>query len=146
MKNFRNLLIAFVVLVAGFRTHVATANGMDDKLIEDIKGFAESFEKAMEARNYAEAKDALDELFPLIKKEMKLAKKEVGLLEKSGEQEAAKAVDEALDRKTEIHDQLHAMVDASTAGLRARADNVMSLVSEYIELLEENQKLVSSNK
>ncbi len=145
MKNFRNLLIAFVVLVAGFHTQAATANGLDDKLIEDIKGFAASFEKAMDVRNYAEAKEALDELFPLIKKEMKLAKKEVGLLEKSGEQEAAKAVDEALDRKTEIHDQLHAMVDASTAGLRARADNVMSLVSEYIELLEENQKLVSSN-
>lgn len=145
MKNFRNLLIAFVVLVAGFHTQAATANGLDDKLIEDIKGFAESFKKAMDVRNYAEAKEALDELFPLIKKEMKLTKKEVSFLEKSGEQEAAKAMEEALDRKTEIHDQLHAIVDESSAGLRARADNVVTLVSEYIDLLEENQKLVSSN-
>jgi hypothetical protein len=145
MKNVRILLIALTVVFAGFSTSANGAENSDDKLIDDIKAYADSFEKALDIPNYRAAKESLDELFPLLKKEMKMAKKQINEVEKEGDAEMAAQLENDLKRKEEIHEKLHSIVDASSAGLRVRADAVRALVSEYVDLLATPDKLVSSN-
>lgn len=145
MENLKVLLVALVVLIAGVSASANGTENSDDKLIDDIKAYAQSFEKALDVPNYKAAKESLDELFPLLKKELKMAKKQVHDVEKEGDAEMAAQLENDLKRKEEIHDKLHSIVDASSAGLRVKADAVRALVSEYVELLATSDQLVSSN-
>lgn len=145
MKNVRNLLIVMITVLIAFSTNAIAAEKADDTLLEDIKTSSELFENALEVKNYKEAKEHLEVLFPLLKKELKLAKKHIQELKKTGESAQAKTEGKKLKRKGEINDKLHSIVEASSAALRVKADYVRSLVNEYNDLLEEQKQLVSSN-
>ena len=145
MKNLRFLMIALFGFAAIANAISLDAKAPDDELIAEIKLSADSFEKAVEKRNFKEAKEHLEALFPLIKKEMKQSKKYINELEKSGQKSAAKEIKATLKQKTEIHDKLHGIVDVSTAALRGRATAVSTLVKDYIDLLPKDDQLVSAN-
>ena len=145
MKNFRLVVIVIVTLGFSLSTYGMSKKDPGTDLIEGIKVSADSFGIAVEIRNFKMAKDQLNAFFPLIKKEMKLAKKRYTELQKAGEKAEAKEEKIRLKRKEQIFDQLHAIVDVSPAALRVRSMNVKALVDEYVTLLPEETKLVSSS-
>jgi hypothetical protein len=145
MKNLKYLTFTLAAFFVSINFLFADAKDTDESLIDDIKLSASSFEKAIEQRNFKLAKEHLDVLFPLMKKELKLAKKQMHDAEKQGESAKASKLGESLERKIEIHDQLHVIVEASSAALRVKADDAQALVTEYIDLLAEKEQLLSSN-
>lgn len=145
MKNIKILLISMLAVLACFGSYAEAAEKSDAALVVEIMEATDSLNAALEIRNYKIAKQALDMLFPLMKKEMKLAKKQVSELKKSGEKAESKRVANLLKKKEAIHDKLHAMVDESSAGLRVKSLAVKTLVQEYVGLLDEDKKLISSN-
>ena len=145
MKNIRFVMVVLALLMTNIISVKANDVGSDDALIESIRASADSLEKALNTRNYKEARETLDILFPLFKREMKLAKKQASELKKAGSKAEAKSIESTLKRKEEITDKLHAMVDSSSAGLRIKANNVKTLVNEYVQLLEGDEALLTSN-
>ena len=85
MKNFRLVVIVIVTLGFSLSTYGMSKKDPGTDLIEGIKVSADSFGIAVEIRNFKMAKDQLNAFFPLIKKEMKLAKKRYTELQKAGE-------------------------------------------------------------
>ena len=144
MKTFRIFKHTLAVLLLAFLSQQVIAKDTDDTLHEDIKSAAETFEKAIDQRNFKVAKEQLDVLFPLMKKEFKEAKKQIHAFEKDADLVSAGLLQKSLDRKVEIHDQLHSLVEASSASLRVQAEDAKALVLEYKELLEAKIQLLSS--
>lgn len=145
MKKFKFLLIVMMAVMVSIMANHATAKDVDDTLFEEIKMSADSFEIAVEQNNFRAAKEQLDVLLPLIKKELKVAKKRMTDFQKAGDKALAKEEKIRLKRKNEIHDHIHAIVDESAAGLRVKAKSLTSLVQEYVNLLPDDAQLVTSN-
>lgn len=145
MKNLKFVILSLTLVFMGFSASSENLNNSDDSLKEEIKEASDSLNAALQEKNYKVAKQALDLLFPLMKKDIKLSKKEVADLKKSGEKQASKQLAGDLKRKEDIHDLLHAMVDSSSAGLRVKSNTVKLLVEEYLELLDEQEQLLSAN-
>lgn len=145
MKNLRHLLVIGIGLMAVLISVRAEARTNDETLVEQIKMSADSFDIALEQRNFKLAKEHLEMIFPLIKKELKASKKQLHEFEKSGEKAKVKELKAALKQKTQIHAKLHAIVDNSSAALRVRSRDIQTLIADYVALLPADEQLVSAN-
>jgi hypothetical protein len=92
-------------------------------------------EQAVEQRNFHDAKAYLDELFPIMKEEIKKGKKTLATLEKEANPDA---VDYAkrLERKSELYESMKSVVDISAAAFRVKIDDIMTMVKEFDDLVE----------
>lgn len=146
MKNLKMVLVAVALVFVGITNAQAASLGGEETLIEEIRQAADSFQVAMEIRNYKVAHEQLDVLFPLMKRELKVVKKRIGELQKSGGEVAAKQMQKDYDRKEEIMNLLASIESSSNVALRVKSDDMKALVNEYVDLLIEEEHLVALNK
>ncbi|WP_421895985.1 hypothetical protein [Marinoscillum sp.] len=96
---------------------------------------SEKLEKAIEGRNFHEAREAIEELMPLMKEELKKDKKTLSELKREESPELDPAeFEKKLARKTELYDSLKELVDISPAALRVKSERIKTEVKEFIDL------------
>ena len=146
MKSVSVFLTVLALSFVCFESSAFDSTRPYEEVAVEINDQAFLLGEALEAPNYVAARETMDVLFDLFKEEIKLTKKVIHDLERNDEEDRAAQMQESLDRKEEIHEQLHAMLDSSRAGLRAKATQVQVLVDEYVSLLTTSQEeLISSN-
>lgn len=107
------------------------------KNIESYSQLTIKLNEAVEVRNFAAAREALQEIIPLMKEDIKSSKKTLHQLEK--EENPAIPVKEykkGYDRKVEIYDTLKHLIDLSAAALRVKSQLIVSNVKEYEGLMK----------
>ena len=91
---------------------------------------------AFEKRNFTEVKSILDELFPLIRKDIKATKKRLSQAQKGGQtNRIVLDLTDNLSGKEELYESMKSLVGISTAALRARADHFKSMINQYDDLM-----------
>jgi uncharacterized membrane protein (DUF106 family) len=145
MKSYRLNLLVVIALLASFLVSNPAQAYIEGELLEEMKNASSKFEKAISVRNFKVAKEQLEILYPLMKKEIKLYKKEIHSLEKEGETQVVEDMKIVLARKMEIDESLHTISTGSSASLRVQADNALKLVKEYMDMVDDSRLLLSSN-
>ncbi|MEQ8473135.1 MAG: hypothetical protein RIC35_18210 [Marinoscillum sp.] len=119
------MLIAFPVFTF--------ANG--DVKDEKFEQLSQKIEEAIDARNFQDARNALEEIMPLMKEELKHNKKELSDLKKSDEPEKDPTeFERQINRKKELFDSLKETVDISPAALRVKSESIKKDVKEFVSL------------
>ena len=144
----RSIIFRFavvIVLLAPSLSFAHVAFYIENELMEEIISTAHKFEKAIEVRNFKVAKEQLELLFPMMKKEIKSVKKDLHLMEKEGDQQSAEALGQSMARKLEIESALQGIVEGSSAALRVQSDRALQLVQEYLNMVDHTQLLLTPN-
>ncbi|MFY0687082.1 MAG: hypothetical protein JXQ90_07955 [Cyclobacteriaceae bacterium] len=133
MKN--GLKIAFLATLLMLFINPAIAGGNDEeKSIEDLR---KNIETAVESRNFHDAKILIDELMPLMKKDIKKSKKTLSHLKKEDDPQTDPGqFAEELKRKEELLDAMKSLVGISPAAMRVKASSLVKMVNEFSQLAD----------
>lgn len=109
---------------------------------EDPTGFAtlaKQLTEAIEARNFSDARQTIEQLLPLMKKELKEHKRMLSEFQKSAKPDLdAQESERKLLRKNEIYEDLKMLAEGSVAALRAKSDQIKSDVEAFVSLTMES--------
>ncbi|REE01265.1 hypothetical protein [Marinoscillum furvescens] len=132
MKTSSRPLIPFLLVIALWCPQGLDAKGgVDDTFME----LSQRLEEAIEVRNFQEARNAIEQLLPLMKDVLKSDKKTLAELKKSDDPEAnPEEFEEDMKRKAELYNSLKKLVNISPAALRVKAELIKKEVKEFIEL------------
>lgn len=132
MKISSRLLIPFLLFLVMLSPVIVQAKGgVDDTFME----LTQRLEEAIEVRNFQEARNAIEQLLPLMKDVLKSDKKTLAELKKADEPEVSPEEFEVdMKRKTELYNSLKKLVNISPAALRVKADLIKKEVKEFVEL------------
>lgn len=98
---------------------------------------ADQLNQAIEARNFSDARETIEQLLPLMKKELKESKKILTTLQKAENPETDPALYvEAFNKKSQIYDALKEVSDGSVAALRAKSEQIKRDIGEFVALIE----------
>lgn len=101
----------------------------------NFQTMSEQLEEAIEAHNFQKARETFELLLPMIKTDLKEAKKTLAQLQKSGSSVAEiKAFEQALNDKSTLYESLKGVAEMSTAALRVQAPVLLEQVKKYTEL------------
>lgn len=133
MLNFTHLTRVFAlsfILTIPFLS-LANEGRKNDKFDE----LSQKIEEAIEARNFQDARNVLEELMPLMKEELKQNKKHLSELKKAEtpEQDPSE-FEKQMVRKKQIFDTLKETVDISPAALRVKSESIRKNVKEFVSL------------
>jgi predicted negative regulator of RcsB-dependent stress response len=129
------LMVLVVCLMIGtLQAEQNLKSGTEEKSFTEVKI---ALEEAIEQRNFHNAKEILEELFPLIKKDIKKSKKHLATLKKVDDPEFNPEIFEAnLDRKGDLYHSIKSISEATSAAFRVKADDLMAMVDEYHKLVD----------
>lgn len=114
---------------------VSVLGNSGDREKEEFEQLSEKLEEAIEVRNFHDARATMEELMPMMKKELKEDKKLLSELQKADAPETDPVVfKQQLERKTELYNSLKKLVNISPAALRVKAQLIKAEVNEFIEL------------
>ena len=125
-------VLIILILLAWMSGVFASEDGNNGVSFEAL---AKKLEQAIESRNFTEARLTLEELLPLMKRELKEHKKLISDLQKSESPEAELEVhEENFNRKNEIYNVLKVLSDGSVAALRAKSQLIREEVGNFVAL------------
>lgn len=90
--------------------------------------------EAVENRNFQEAKHILHDLIPLMKEHLKDSRKEIMAKKSELNGEELSSLIQETNRKKEIYNRIHHLMNVSPAALRVKSKDVLSLVEEFEKL------------
>ncbi|MFY0606684.1 MAG: hypothetical protein JXR10_08215 [Cyclobacteriaceae bacterium] len=132
MRNTLKSLALLLLIFGLLSPAISRSTGEEKEVFEQL---STKLETAIEGRNFHDAREAIEELMPLMKDELKRNKKELSLLKKAEEPEIEPSVFEKnLVRKTELYNSLKDLVGVSPAALRVKSEKIKKDVEEFIEL------------
>ena len=124
-----------LALLLIFFTFMLTAQASSVNEEESFEILSKKLEKAIEIRNFHVARETIEELMPLMKKELKEDKKILSELKKeSSPEQDADSFEKNLKRKTELYESLKDLVEVSPAALRVKSEVIRKQVQEFIDL------------
>ncbi|MFH6982943.1 hypothetical protein [Marinoscillum sp. 108] len=129
-KSSRLIIVALIALTYAFPAFCL--GGGEEANFQTL---SQKLENAIEERNFHEAREAIEELMPLMKEELKKDKKTLSELkrEESPEMDPTE-FEKKLVRKTELYDALKELVNISPAALRVKSERIKTDVKEFIDL------------
>jgi len=132
MTNANRIMTLMLLIVVGIFPAVAEADGEDKESFEKL---SDKLDRAIEARDFHVAREAIEELIPMMKDELKKHKKLLSGLKKEDSPDAdPEEYARKLERKTELYESLKDLVDISPAALRVKSERIQSDVQEFIDL------------
>ncbi len=131
MKTASNTLAILLILLSSSLGANAAAKGNS----KDFDELSQKLETAIVDQNYKDAKQSLYELVPMMKQNIKETKKNISEVKKSNpENVSIEVLQEQLKSKLEIYDRLHHIVNTSSAAVRVKAKDILSMVKEFVKL------------
>ncbi|MFT6883076.1 MAG: hypothetical protein ACJAVY_001878 [Marinoscillum sp.] len=132
MKKFTKTTMLFATF---FGMVILTYANSGSEIKETFEVLSTKLDKAIEQRNFHVAREAIEELLPLMKEEIKKDKKTLASLKKTNEPEIdPEAFEIKLNRKSELFESLKASVDISPAALRVKSEEIKKEVDEFVRL------------
>jgi len=142
MKSLQKstFIVAVLSLVlVGFNANSATwETGKGDKE-EGIQSLFGQLEKAINARHFETAKEAVNKMLPLMKKDIKESKKALSSWDKG-------TIETNLDKNTfasyiiiknEIYTSTKTLINSSPAAIRVKGKNLVEMLNEYVSLVNQ---------
>jgi nucleoid DNA-binding protein len=128
------LSIAFTLIILS--TSIAKNKGTQEV---GIAVLAEQLTKAVEVRNFQSAREIMDKMFPLMKKELKEDKKRLAeLLKKENPEVSHREFKYQYDRKKEVLEFVKEVVESSPAALRVKSKIILSEIGTFAKLSNSN--------
>lgn len=125
--NLLTLCVAWLILPFSATCSIGDGN--------DFQALVSRLDNAVASRNFQDARAVLDVIMPLMKDELKEAKKTLSSLKKEDSpSENPEEYASRLQRKTELYNDLRELVDSSPAALRVRAEAISRDIKEFIDL------------
>ncbi|MEQ8238244.1 MAG: hypothetical protein RIA69_03485 [Cyclobacteriaceae bacterium] len=104
-----------------------------------IPALVEELNEAVEVRNFHSAREIMDKLFPLMKKELKADKKRLSELTKEENPEMSpEEFKSNYDRKMEVLEFVEQLLNSSPAALRVKSKTMISEIGTFVKLLNSN--------
>ncbi|MCG8379680.1 MAG: hypothetical protein MI865_09430 [Proteobacteria bacterium] len=134
-----NLLKSVMYLLWSFTflgTIAKTPEGENEKIFHEKRL---ELDQAIENRNFQEAKQILNELFPIMKKDIKDSKKRLSQLQKATDSdEDLSKFSKILSEKEDLVKSMQSLVKVSPAALRAQSDRFVKMIRDYDNLIRLN--------
>jgi|GEM_PF-1232182 nucleoid DNA-binding protein len=128
------LSIAFTLIILS--TSIAENKGTQEAGIAIL---AEQLVKAVEVRNFQSAREIMDKMFPLMKKELKEDKKRLAeLLKEENPDVSHREFKYQYDRKKEVLEFVKEVVESSPAALRVKSKIILSEIGTFAKLSNSN--------
>ena len=135
----RKLLCAFLITILSIevQAHVWFGDPISDEGgTHQFHELRLAMESALEQRNFLQARGILDELYPLMKKEIKTRKKQLAHARKNElSPEEVSSLTENLVKKIHLFDIMKTLDETSSSALRVRSDHFKNMIEEYDGLL-----------
>lgn len=125
------------VLSSLFVLFIVTTSYADNQQDESrILVLAQELNKAVEVRNFHSAREIMDKMFPLMKKELKADKKRLSELRKAEKPEVSpQEFKSNYEKKKEVLEFVEQLLDSSPAALRVKSKTMISEIGTFVELL-----------
>ncbi len=129
-KAVLRLLTFVAICIVNFQ--ISIAGGLTDNEAEQFHKKRVDLDEAIERRNFQEAKLVLDDLFPIMKRDIKSSRKLLSQLEKKENPSIdPDQFKENLNRKEELFESMKSLVNISPAALRAKASYFVEMIQQY---------------
>ena len=139
MKSLQKatLIVAVLSLVLiGFNTNAKTGKGDKEEGIQSLFG---KLEKAVNGRHFENAKEAVNKMLPLMKKDIKEGKKMLSSWDKGVNKSKLdkQTFASQLVTKNEIYTSTKALINSSPAAIRVKGKKLVDLLNEYMTLVNQ---------
>lgn len=132
MKAIKTSLIGVLIVFC-----CVSANANKDGDEESIQSVSAKLEKAIGMRKFADAKELISVLMPLMKKDIKESKKTLAHIQKGLETGMdLKDYSQKLNRKNELYESTKGLIESSPAAIRVKGKDLVNMVNEYAGLVE----------
>ena len=104
----------------------------------NIKSASSKLQEAILQRNFADAKEVVNEILPWMKLDIKNDKKTLSQLGKSADETEINKKDfsATLDKNNKLYKSTKKLVETSPAAIRVKGKDLVKLVHEYADLIE----------
>lgn len=126
---------AFAVLLSLLLAVPASSNS---PLHNSLKKVCGQLEIAIDNRKFADAKELINELLPLLKRDIKEAKKILSAFNKSGSDEAVEFQNN-YNRRSELYKSAKALIESSPAAIRVKGKDLIVMLNEYLDLADQSK-------
>lgn len=136
MKFTRKAIVAMIGILL-LLNYSMSGKSITPKEREEIETMCSELQEAIEHRKFADAKEVISVLMPLLKKDIKTSKKVIATYQKQKvERSELENFVEKYNRKVSLYASAKKLIESSPAAIRVKGSNLINMLNEYSEIGE----------